>query len=75
MMIPFNDPELAYLACCYSDKSGFEAENPNFAYTRTKTLIQGDPYCDGCWHDKRHVEKIEHPEEEFYINIDKKTEG
>ncbi len=64
-----NDPELSHLLACYGDKSYVEAQNPNIVFTRTKTLIQGDPYCDACLHDKRHVESIDHPNEAFFQNL------
>ena len=63
------DPELTHIICCYGDTAMFESKNPNFAYTMPKTLMKGDPYCDKCFHDKRHVEKVEHPPEEFWESL------
>jgi hypothetical protein len=70
VLLSFNDPELAHLVACYSDKSEIEARNPNIVFSRTTTLAKGGPYCDNCVQDKRHVEKIEHPPQEFYVNLD-----
>jgi hypothetical protein len=67
-----NDPELTDVLACYGDTASFESMNPNFVFTMTKTLMKGDPYCDKCFHDKRHVNKIEHPPEEFWLNLDPK---
>lgn len=67
---PYEDPELAYLTSCYYDFHAAEVMNPNFRLTRTKTLMQGDGYCDFCWHDKRQVESIEHPGEDFWNSLD-----
>lgn len=74
VMKPLNDPELAFILACYGDKAQIEAMNPNFVFTRTKTLMQGDSFCDGCIHDKRHAERIEHPNEDFYKNLDLNVE-
>ncbi|MFC2079457.1 L-2-amino-thiazoline-4-carboxylic acid hydrolase [Candidatus Bipolaricaulota bacterium] len=68
VMEPLGDPELADVVCCYGDKSGFEALNPNLVFTRTDTLMTG-PYCDTCMHDKRFVDDIEHPDHEFFQGL------
>jgi hypothetical protein len=66
---PYGDPELAYHASCYLDFHVAELMNPNFMLTRTKTVMQGDKYCDFCWHDK-HIDKtLEHPSEEFWDGL------
>ncbi len=65
-----DDPELAYIVSCYGDFAKMEAQNPNFVFTMEKTLIAGDPYCTKCTHDKRHINKIEHPSNEFWENLD-----
>ncbi|MHA2251370.1 MAG: L-2-amino-thiazoline-4-carboxylic acid hydrolase [Candidatus Kariarchaeaceae archaeon] len=64
-----NDPELTHVLCCYGDTALFESRNPNFVYTMQKTLMKGDPYCDKCFHDKRHVDRIEHPSDEFWDSL------
>ncbi len=73
VMKPLNDPELSFITACYGDTAQIEAINPNFAFTRTKTLMQGDSFCDACLHDQRHVEKIEHPNEEFFNSLSMNT--
>ena len=70
---PLDDPELCHILCCYGDTAMFESRNPNFAYTMPKTLMQGDPYCEKCFHDKRHVDKIEHPPKEFWESLPEKA--
>jgi hypothetical protein len=70
LMKPLSDPELAYIICCYGDTAGVEASNSNFVFTRSKTLIEGDSYCDPCMHDKRYVSQINHPRDEFYRSLD-----
>ncbi|MFC2083074.1 L-2-amino-thiazoline-4-carboxylic acid hydrolase [Candidatus Bipolaricaulota bacterium] len=68
VMTPLGDPELADIVCCYGDKSGFEALNPNLVFTRTTTLMDG-PYCDACMHDRRFVDTIDHPDHEFFQQL------
>lgn len=69
VIAPFNDPEIAFLVCCYGDTANIEATNPNLAYTCPMTLIKGDPYCNKCLHDKRFVDAVEHPTREFYDSL------
>ncbi|MHA2366566.1 MAG: L-2-amino-thiazoline-4-carboxylic acid hydrolase [Candidatus Hodarchaeales archaeon] len=71
---PLNDPELSHIVACYGDTTQIQAQNPNFVLTRTKTLMQGDPYCDTCVHDRRHNSKIKHPNDEFFINLESTLE-
>ena len=66
---PLNDPEIAFLVCCYGDTANIEATNPNLAFTCPMTLIKGDPYCDKCLHDMRFVDAVEHPTREFYDSL------
>jgi len=63
------DLELASLLECYGDFSKMQYINPNFVLTRTKTLVEGHSCCDFVHHDKRIVDKIEHPDEEFWENF------
>jgi len=69
VMQPLDDSELSHAFTCYSDSPQIGAINPNFVLTRTMTLMQGDPYCDICIHDRRHVESIEHPSHEFFDSL------
>ncbi|MFW9991732.1 MAG: L-2-amino-thiazoline-4-carboxylic acid hydrolase [Candidatus Odinarchaeota archaeon] len=64
----FNDPELAYIVACYADYARFKKMNENFVLTRTHTQFDGS-YCDNCIHDKRYVDKIEHPSREVFENL------
>lgn len=68
VMQPLDDPILADLACCYGDRANFEALNPNFVFTRVHTLMTG-PYCDTCMHDRRLVDSIDHPTQEYFEKL------
>ena len=63
------DLELASLLVCYGDFSKMPYINPNFALTRTKTLVEGHPFCDFVHYDKRIVDEIKHPDEDFWKNF------
>lgn len=69
VMRPLNDPDLSHALTCYGDFPQIRAINKHFVLTRTMTLMRGDPYCDGCTHDRRHVEAIEHPSREFFESL------
>lgn len=43
------DPELMYLIICYEDFFSVKHHNPNFAMSRSKTIVQGDNLCDFCY--------------------------
>ncbi|MHA2297280.1 MAG: L-2-amino-thiazoline-4-carboxylic acid hydrolase [Candidatus Hodarchaeales archaeon] len=64
----FSDPELARIVACYGDYARIKKMNENFVLTRTQTQLNG-PYCDGCIHDTRIVDKIEHPPKEMFENL------
>ncbi|MHA1637603.1 MAG: L-2-amino-thiazoline-4-carboxylic acid hydrolase, partial [Candidatus Thorarchaeota archaeon] len=65
----FGDGEIAYTNSCFYDFYAITVCNENFELTRTKTLMQGDKYCDFCWHDKRIDKTMEHPSEEFFESL------
>ena len=69
IMKPLNDPELSYVVCCYGEIAHTHAVRPHVVYTRTTSLIQGGPYCDNCFHDKRYVKNIKHPDKEFWESL------
>jgi hypothetical protein len=60
------DLELASLLECYGDFSKMQYINPNFALSRTKTLVEGFSYCDFVHYDKRIENEIRHPDEDFW---------
>ncbi|MFW9923616.1 MAG: L-2-amino-thiazoline-4-carboxylic acid hydrolase [Candidatus Thorarchaeota archaeon] len=64
------DLELASLLECYGDFCKMIYVNPNFTLTRTRTLVEGNPFCDFVHHDKRIVKEIIHPDDEFWKNFD-----
>ncbi|HUT79808.1 MAG TPA: L-2-amino-thiazoline-4-carboxylic acid hydrolase [Candidatus Bathyarchaeia archaeon] len=63
------DLELASLLECYGDFAKMPYLNPNFVLTRTKTLVEGYPFCDFVYHDKRIVSEIKHPDDDFWKNF------
>jgi hypothetical protein len=63
------DKEFGYLVACYPDFLTITRMNENFVLTREKSLMMGNSYCDFCWHDKRLVEKVEHPKKDFWEEI------
>jgi hypothetical protein len=44
-----NATDLGYLLVCEQDFKACEIFNPKIKLQRTKTLMQGDKYCDHCW--------------------------
>lgn len=69
VMKELNDPEFSYAVCCHFDFEVTKNMNPNFELTRTKTLMQGNEYCDFCYHDTRIVKEVIHPSEEFWDKL------
>ncbi|MHA1211865.1 MAG: L-2-amino-thiazoline-4-carboxylic acid hydrolase [Candidatus Heimdallarchaeota archaeon] len=63
------DLKLASLLDCHGDFSKMPYVNPNFALSRTKTLVEGHSYCDFVHYDKRIDKEIEHPDEDFWKNF------
>ncbi len=59
-------PELMYFIVCHDDYLKTPLYNQNFTMTRSKTLMQGYDCCDFCYHDKRYIELIKHPDNEFW---------
>ncbi len=41
--------DLGYILCCYPDIPWARAYNPKLELVRTKTLMQGDDYCNFRW--------------------------
>lgn len=68
IMKELNDLDFCYAVACHGDFEAVKNENPAFVLTRTRTLMQGDDYCDFCLHDTRIVKEVEHPAEEFWNN-------
>ena len=65
----FEDLEIANSLECYIDHILPTMKNKNFVLTRTKTIMKGDSFCDICYHDKRRVDEVKHPSEEFWENF------
>jgi len=63
------DSELSYSFICKSDFKNATTMNPDFILTRTKTLMQGDSYCDFCYHDSRIDKELEHPSKQEFDDI------
>ena len=64
------DKELAYYVACYPDFHTTKRMNKNFNLVRNKTIMIGNSYCDFCWTDKRLRKEIEHPDKEFWVDLD-----
>lgn len=63
------DKEFFYLVLCYRDFPEMNTWYKNIRFTRTKTLFQGDAYCDFCWHDIRYAPDTPHPDEKFWERL------
>ena len=63
------DKGFAHIVECYPDFHRTTRMNDKFELTRNKSLMMGNSYCDFCWHDKRFIEKIEHPDKSFWEEI------
>ncbi|MHA1192762.1 MAG: L-2-amino-thiazoline-4-carboxylic acid hydrolase [Promethearchaeota archaeon] len=63
------DSEISYSFICNSDFKNATILNPDFILTRKKTLMQGDSYCDFCYHDSRIDKELEHPSEQDFDNV------
>jgi len=63
------DLELSYAMMCYQDFENTKNQNPNFKLTRTKTIMQGNEYCDFCYHDTRKVKDITHPSDKDFQDL------
>ena len=44
--------------------------DPNFVLTRQNTIMEGQDYCDFCYHDTRLVDQVEHPPKEFWEDLE-----
>jgi len=64
------DKELCFSMMCYQDFMQVKNYNPNFTLTRTKTIMQGEDYCDLCYHDTQENNDTNHPPTKFWNNID-----
>lgn len=69
IMKELNDPEFCYAVACHGDFETTKNSNQAFVMTRTRTLMQGDAFCDFCHDDTRIEEEIIHPPEEFWDNL------
>jgi len=64
------NPEISYAMLCYADFERAKNYNPNFTLTRTKTIMQGNDFCDFCYHDTRVHKEIKHPAPDYWKNLD-----
>lgn len=64
------DKEFLYIVTCNTDIPFFPAKYQNLRLTRTKTLLEGDPYCDFCFHDTRYAPDTPHPDEKFWEGLE-----
>jgi len=63
------NPEFGFAMLCNNDYEQAKNYNPNFVLTRNNTLMDGDEYCDFCWHDTRKSKEINHPSKEFWREL------
>ena len=63
------DPEFGYATLCSTDYEIAKNYNPDFVLTRTNTLMEGDDFCDFCYHDTRIVKEIAHPSEKDFQEL------
>ncbi len=61
--------EIGYAMMCYQDFEIAKNFNPNFLLTRNHTLIQGNDYCDFCYHDTRKNKDLSHPSEKEFKDL------
>ena len=74
VMKELEDQELCHTICCTGDFQTYKMLNPNCELSRPKTLITGDSYCDFFLIDIRAEKKVEHPSEEFWLELDDKQD-
>lgn len=60
------DPEFGFAMLCSTDYELAKNYNPDFVLTRNNTLMEGDDYCDFCYHDTRTEKEITHPTDQFW---------
>jgi len=70
VMKELNDPEFSYACICHYDFEATKNMNPNFVLTRQNTIMEGQDYCDFCYHDTRLVDQVEHPPKEFWEDLE-----
>jgi len=63
------DPDFGYASLCSTDYEIAKNYNPEFTLTRNKTLMEGDEYCDFCYHDTRVKKEITHPSEKDFQEL------
>ena len=44
-----NAADIGYATLCHGDEAWARAYNPKIRFIRTKTLMEGDDYCDHCY--------------------------
>lgn len=47
--LEINEPGLGYAMCCYPDYTMAKAFHPKLKFTRNKTLMQGNEYCESTY--------------------------
>jgi hypothetical protein len=53
MLHEYNEPELGYALVCAWDEGFCRGVNPEMKFTRTKTLMMGDKYCNHTYELKK----------------------
>jgi hypothetical protein len=60
------DSKIGYSIMCHQDFERARNFNPNFLLTRNYTIMEGNEYCDFCYHDTRNKKNIVHPSNDFW---------
>ena len=66
----FDDPKISYAVACHHDLHAARYINKNFRLTRKKTLMQGNGFCDFCWHDISIDKEMKHLSDDFWQELD-----
>ena len=66
----FDDPKISYAVACHYDLHAARYINKNFRLTRKKTLMQGNGFCDFCWHDISIDKEMKHLSDDFWQELD-----
>jgi len=64
--LKFIDSKIGYTIMCHQDFERTKNFNPDFVLTRKHTLMEGDEYCDFCYHDTRKEKELVHPSNDFW---------
>lgn len=67
-----HDQHILETLFCYKDYQETILYNVNFTLTRQRSFVRGNSFCDEVIHDSRLADKILHPDDTFWNEIDQK---